>query len=171
MTPITPRPCSLDATITSRGFAVAQKIRQISWHCLIAFRTFMGKPSFRKMTDTWPHERVRRIDRLFWRPGRCPRGHQATALASEKATPSFSVRPRIRHLPEGRLPHKRPERNQAVPGDMPYLLRYGEPPRSDSGVERAGQRRDGGHRRLSAQGRGGRVGEGVADRSFEEVRL
>ena len=43
ITPIIPLPCLEDATTTSSGFAVVQKMRQTSGQFLIGFRTLMEK--------------------------------------------------------------------------------------------------------------------------------
>src|ERR1043166_8147172 len=58
ITPRIPLPCSVSATTTSRGFAVAQKIWQTSGTLLIAFRIFTGKPPSIIIIKTWPHPRA-----------------------------------------------------------------------------------------------------------------
>src|SRR5271157_2328640 len=59
MTPRIPRPCSDSATITSTGFAVAQKTWQTSGTLFTVFRILMGNPPSMKMMKAWPQERAR----------------------------------------------------------------------------------------------------------------
>jgi hypothetical protein len=54
ITPRMPRPCSVSATTTSTGFAVAQKIWHTSGTFLMAFRMLTGKPPSIKMMKQWP---------------------------------------------------------------------------------------------------------------------
>ena len=54
ITPSTPRPCSLSATTTCTGFAVAQKMPQTSGTSLIRPSTLIGYPSVITTTNMWP---------------------------------------------------------------------------------------------------------------------
>src|ERR1700688_4529264 len=54
MTPSTPLPCSVWATITSTGLAVAQKMLQTSGVSGIRFLMLMGKPPRNATTKRWP---------------------------------------------------------------------------------------------------------------------
>src|SRR6266567_1424208 len=54
ITPITPRPCSVFATITSTGLAVAQKIEHTSGMFCTTFSRFMGYALRRMRTNTCP---------------------------------------------------------------------------------------------------------------------
>src|SRR5690348_9878596 len=58
ITPMTPRPCSVFATITSTGLAVAQKIEHTSGMFCTTFSRFMGYALRRMRTNTCPAPRA-----------------------------------------------------------------------------------------------------------------
>src|SRR5438034_9768991 len=85
ITPITPRPCSVFATITSTGLAVAQKIEHTSGMFCTTFNRFMGYASRRMRTKTCPAPKA-------W----------ALAMAAFRSSSSLPSA-RVRHGPEDSL--------------------------------------------------------------------
>src|SRR5947208_2336094 len=77
MTPRMPRPCSVSATITSTGFAVAQKIRQTSGTFLMVLKMLRGNPpsiplmiGLSAQPERVAHNRQRTRDNGQVRPGK-----------------------------------------------------------------------------------------------------
>src|SRR5438309_626829 len=85
ITPITPRPCSVFATSTSTGLAVAQKIEHTSGMFCTTFNRFMGYASRRMRTKTCPAPKA-------W----------ALAMAAFRSSSSLPSA-RVRHGPEDSL--------------------------------------------------------------------
>ena len=103
ITPITPRPCSVFATITSTGLAVAQKIEHTSGMFCTTFNGFMGYASRRMRTKTCPAPKA-------W----------ALAMAAFRSSSSLPSA-RVRHGPEDSL--------KASPNSWP-VARCSPPPRT-----------------------------------------